>query len=545
MTEAVKSNEVLNALDPSKRVGKRDTNNLAAADQIQFSTQFSSILRTLVDTPEQMMDAAAGPAEPKVLDRRGEDRPEREVRGTKQAERRREPRKEFGGETQRQEPRIERPQPFESVRSTQRDDAPEETSSDTATASAENTTAQTAAPTADKTFRDQVVAAPKAIVEPTEGQTARPTADQMRQVAPTETAADIEHAAQSIAAGALTNRQFARVGEDLHDAVEVPSTNAGSHTGAQTAANSLKDEQASDLANRLGNVGAVSVHVDTGNQKTKSPSTPLAGLGAGVDFGKFEGLDVIDPAAGPFQGDGDGMGTDQKAAASHGNVPVDRAGGTTPQDIANTFSQALRAQAAVMGTQQAANQGADGKAQMAPAETIQGIGAANGPNQVSQSAKAAPAAPPRQPEKPQTPAEQIAVKIRQAIGDGADKINIKLNPHELGRVEVRLELAKDGGIVATVLAERQETLDMLQKDARGLERALNDAGLRTDSASLTFGLRGDGQKTVDGGRDRRNAPQGREDRVNSKHEFGEDTGPLKAGNYGRTSRANGGVDIRV
>lgn len=545
MTEAVKPNDVLNALDPSKRIGKRDTNNLAAADQIQFSTQFSSILRTLVDTPEKMMDAAAGPTEPKNLDRRGEDRPEREVRGAKQTERRREPRKELGGDTQRHEPKIERPQPFESVRPAQSDDAPEETSSDAATASAESTAAQTVAPTADKTFRDQVVAAPKTIIDPTTSPAAQPTADQKLQMSANENPADMEHAAQSIAAGALTNRQFARVGEDLHDAVEVQSTKIGTHTGAQTAANSLKDEQASDLANRLGNVGAVSVHVDVANQKTHSPSTPLAGLGAGVDFGKFEGLDVVDPSAGPFQGDSDGMGPDQKAAASHGNVPVDRAGGTTPQDIANTFGQALRAQGAVMGAQQAATQGADGKAQMAPAETIQGIGTANGPNQVSQSAKAAPAAPPRPPEKPQTPAEQIAVKIRQAIGDGSDKINIKLNPHELGRVEVRLELAKDGGIVATVLAERQETLDLLQKDARGLERALNDAGLRTDSASLTFGLRGDGQKTVDGGRDRRNAPQGRDDRMNSKLEFGEDTGPHKAGNYGRTSRTDGGVDIRV
>ena len=545
MTEVAKSNELLNALDPTKRVGKRDTNNLAATDQIQFSTQFSSILRTLVDTPEKMMDVAAGPAEPKDLDRRGEDRPEREVRGAKQTERRREPRKELGGDTQRHEPRIERPQPFESARPVDREDAPEEAPSAVAIAPAESTAAHTVAPTADKTFRDQIIAAPKTIFDATARDGAQPAADQTEQASATEMPADLEHAAQSIVAGALTNRQFARVGEDLHDAVDVQPTKISTHAGAQTAANSLKDEQASDLANRLGNVGAVSVHVDTGNQAAKSPSTPLGGFGAGVDFGKFEGLDVHDPSTGPFQGEGEGMGADQKAAAGHGNVPVDRAGGTTPQDIANTFGQALRAQGAVVGAQQAATQGADGKAQIAPTDTVQGIGAPNAPSQVSQTAKAAPATPPRQPEKPQTPAEQIAVKIRQAIGDGSDKINIKLNPHELGRVEVRLELAKDGGIVATVLAERQETLDMLQKDARGLERALNDAGLRTDSASLSFGLRGDGQKTVDSGRDRRNAPQGREDRTNSRLAFGEDTGPITAGNYGRSLRTNGGVDIRV
>jgi len=44
-----------------------------------------------------------------------------------------------------------------------------------------------------------------------------------------------------------------------------------------------------------------------------------------------------------------------------------------------------------------------------------------------------------------------------------------------------------------VLAERPETLEMLQRDARGLERALQDAGLKTESGGLSFGLRGDGR----------------------------------------------------
>jgi flagellar hook-length control protein FliK len=167
---------------------------------------------------------------------------------------------------------------------------------------------------------------------------------------------------------------------------------------------------------------------------------------------------------------------------------------------------------------------------------------------LSQTAKANPATAAHQPEKPQqTAAEQIAVKIRQAVGEGADKINIKLNPHELGRVEVRLELSKDGSITATVLAERRETLDILQKDARGLERALNDAGLKTDAASLSFGLRGDGQKQADVGRDRRNGANNRGDEraATGRIEFGDKAGLAKSAAYQRTLGANSGVDIRV
>ena len=47
--------------------------------------------------------------------------------------------------------------------------------------------------------------------------------------------------------------------------------------------------------------------------------------------------------------------------------------------------------------------------------------------------------------------------------------------------------------------ERSETLDLLQRDARSLERALNDAGLKADSGSLEFNLRGDGDAQAEGG----------------------------------------------
>ncbi len=39
-------------------------------------------------------------------------------------------------------------------------------------------------------------------------------------------------------------------------------------------------------------------------------------------------------------------------------------------------------------------------------------------------------------------------------------------------------------------ADSQETLDMLQRDSRELERALQQAGLQTDTGSLNFSLRG-------------------------------------------------------
>jgi flagellar hook-length control protein FliK len=90
------------------------------------------------------------------------------------------------------------------------------------------------------------------------------------------------------------------------------------------------------------------------------------------------------------------------------------------------------------------------------------------------------------------PAHQVALQFSRALATGSDHITIRLEPASLGRVDVKVELTKDGHLRALFTADRPDTLDMLQRDARVLERALNDAGLRADSSGLSFNLRGDG-----------------------------------------------------
>ena len=90
-----------------------------------------------------------------------------------------------------------------------------------------------------------------------------------------------------------------------------------------------------------------------------------------------------------------------------------------------------------------------------------------------------------------TPATaQVAVHIVRAVADGISRFNVQLTPAELGRVEVKLEISRDGAVRAMVIADRQETVDHLQRDSRALERALQDAGLKADSQNLQFSLRG-------------------------------------------------------
>jgi flagellar hook-length control protein FliK len=86
------------------------------------------------------------------------------------------------------------------------------------------------------------------------------------------------------------------------------------------------------------------------------------------------------------------------------------------------------------------------------------------------------------------PFEQVAVQIHRAASLGMDRITIQLKPASLGRIGIQLEVGHDGRVTAVISADRPETLELLQRDARSLERALEQAGLRTDSGSLSFNL---------------------------------------------------------
>ena len=79
--------------------------------------------------------------------------------------------------------------------------------------------------------------------------------------------------------------------------------------------------------------------------------------------------------------------------------------------------------------------------------------------------------------------------IAKAVQNGTDKISIRLNPAELGRVDIKLEVSRDGAVTASVTVERPETLELLKGDARSLERALANAGLDPDKDNLSFNLR--------------------------------------------------------
>ncbi len=83
----------------------------------------------------------------------------------------------------------------------------------------------------------------------------------------------------------------------------------------------------------------------------------------------------------------------------------------------------------------------------------------------------------------------LPVEIAARALEGKRRFEIRLDPPELGRIDVRLDFGRDGQVTSRLVVERAETLDLLRRDSASLERALESAGLRTPDSGLQFSLR--------------------------------------------------------
>jgi Meckel syndrome type 1 protein len=81
-------------------------------------------------------------------------------------------------------------------------------------------------------------------------------------------------------------------------------------------------------------------------------------------------------------------------------------------------------------------------------------------------------------------------------------------------VEIHIERGADGAAASVqVLAERPETLALLQRDARDLDRTLAQAGIAVAGGGLQFGLAGGGREQPNHGRPSQGQGQGGGPRV--------------------------------
>jgi flagellar hook-length control protein FliK len=137
------------------------------------------------------------------------------------------------------------------------------------------------------------------------------------------------------------------------------------------------------------------------------------------------------------------------------------------------------------------------------------------------------------------PIAGVAVEIAAHARDGKTHFEIRLDPPDLGRIDVRLHIDRDGQVTSHLRVDRAETLDLLRREAPSLERALQDAGLKTADSGLQFSLRHQNSSQQN---------QSHEPPPNSARLVLPDEASATAEtrrHYGRLAGLRGGVDIRV
>jgi chemotaxis protein MotD len=137
------------------------------------------------------------------------------------------------------------------------------------------------------------------------------------------------------------------------------------------------------------------------------------------------------------------------------------------------------------------------------------------------------------------PVSGIAVEIAAQARAGNHRFDIRLDPAELGRIDVRLDIDADGNVRSRLVIERADTYDLLRRDASTLERALQQAGLKTSDSGLEFTLRDQSTAQQDA---REHDARGAERAIIPDA----DIAPADAASgYARLRGTGGGIDIRI
>lgn len=135
---------------------------------------------------------------------------------------------------------------------------------------------------------------------------------------------------------------------------------------------------------------------------------------------------------------------------------------------------------------------------------------------------------------------QLAFEIVRQVNGGNTRFQIRLDPPELGRIDVKLDIDKAGQVNARLTVEKAETLDLMQRDQRGLERALQQAGLDSARTNLEFSLK---QNPFSGGQPGQDGSDGRNPVFGDEVSAEADDAPPPTVNLYRGSLSASGVNI--
>ena len=93
------------------------------------------------------------------------------------------------------------------------------------------------------------------------------------------------------------------------------------------------------------------------------------------------------------------------------------------------------------------------------------------------------------PAQAQAATQAVAAVIQRNVKDGAtgsQTISMRLDPMELGKMDIRMEYKKGDPLKVHLVVEKADTMNMFLRDQTALETALNQAGIKSENLSLSF-----------------------------------------------------------
>jgi flagellar hook-length control protein FliK len=85
--------------------------------------------------------------------------------------------------------------------------------------------------------------------------------------------------------------------------------------------------------------------------------------------------------------------------------------------------------------------------------------------------------------------EGVSVLLARASKNQVNEFIIRMDPPELGRIEVQMKMSEDGTVQAVIASDNPNTHDLLRREASTIERALSESGFRTGNDGLSFNLK--------------------------------------------------------
>jgi len=310
--------------------------------------------------------------------------------------------------------------------------------------------------------------------------------------------ATAQQAAEQTAAGSTTTQTPSpdKPGNVAHLAAELAATATARQVQADAAAEETASRAAQAGAGEIGDADLDALLASLGRKGTTptlNTGQPAAGHAEAEQLAR-----ITNPAAQDSSGESRRAASKlaDQIAGEPGADTGDKAGKPAARDTdplarllaANTADRI--APGSGQGAAAAAGDGLGFKPGNAPTLlTINeiGTGISGMTGTATQTAPGVQTAVPAQAAQPNM--DTLAVRIARNADNGRKSFEIQLDPPELGRVEVKLEFARDGRVTTHLTVDRADTLDALQRDARGLERALQAQGFKLEDGGIQYHLR--------------------------------------------------------